>query len=488
MKGSKLVQVLSKLSKFELKRFDKFIKSPFFYEGKRVNDLSALFFLIQKASPQFSEKKLHKHYIYEKLFPNQDFKKGKLEKLMTELYSLLETFISYQNTAIPQNRNEQLLALSKFFREKNIDNLFWLNIKKLKNVLNSQKIKSQSLYRDAFLIEQEEVLYYGGIANRPPDLNLPTTLKALDVYYLSTKLEYSIWLLARSIHAHVDFDEATFLLDKVITEINNQAHLNIPTLLVYKQAYLLLKKYSEDHLHEFLELTQKLEEYKAEIDPEQLKVIHTLLRIYAVGQYNQGKNEYLSEVFELFKKHLKMGYLYYDGKIFSNNMMNIVVFGLRSREETWVLNFLNEHRHRITGTQFPEDVYHFNLANYYFYLKKYDKSLKLLEGTYEEMYYKIAARRLEIKIYFEQKSPLLESRIEAFKVYLFRLSSQQFSNKHKIGNNAFIDLLKQIIHPKTYKNEIRIDKLKQKVKAKKVLAEKDWLLKTIQSLSDKNDA
>ncbi|MCB0643632.1 MAG: hypothetical protein KDC44_18420, partial [Phaeodactylibacter sp.] len=87
----------------------------------------------------------------------------------------------------------------------------------------------------------------------------------------------------------------------------------------------------------------------------------------------------------------------------------------------------------------------------------------------------LAARRLEIKILYELQSPILESKIEAFKVYIFRLSQTKLPDKPKEGNNNFLDLLRQVIHPKTYHNPERAQKLLDKLAEKKVVAERDWL-------------
>ena len=72
--------------------------------------------------------------------------------------------------------------------------------------------------------------------------------------------------------------------------------------------------------------------------------------------------------------------------------------------------------------------------------------------------------------------------MDAFKILTFRLSKKLLSDNHRRGNNNFIDLLKQIINPKTQGNLNRIEKLIEKVISKKVIAEKEWLLDILERM------
>ena len=40
-------------------------------------------------------------------------------------------------------------------------------------------------------------------------------------------------------------------------------------------------------------------------------------------------------------------------------------------------------------------------------------------------------------------------------------------------------MLRQLIHPKTFKNSVRIDKLKNKIDQLEYVAEKEWLLEKL---------
>lgn len=49
-------------------------------------------------------------------------------------------------------------------------------------------------------------------------------------------------------------------------------------------------------------------------------------------------------------------------------------------------------------------------------------------------------------------------------------------------NNAFIDILRQIIHPNTYQNKQRIETIIARISKKKSISERDWLREKILAL------
>lgn len=482
MQGSKLIRLIETFDQKALERLRLFVYSPYFNNGPKSELIQQLFQLIYEAAPGFSKEKVLKARVYAAIFPDEVVVKGKLEKLMTQLLGLVMDFIATEYSPARQKESARLLVQMQFFKEQELSNQFEIAVKKLNQVLAKRQFQDRDFFYDKFRLEQELVDYYGQQNSRTEDLNLPATLKQLDIYYLTAKLEYSIWLLSQNIHIPLDLEDSLILLEKVVPFIERESYLNLPILRIYHQAFLLLHKHDQDNHQEFTNLKHLLAEYGDEIDPEQLKALQTLLRIHAIGHCNRGNDTYLPEAFQLYQNHLNLGYLYHDGKLFPGTVRNVVVLGLRMGEADWVYDFLQIHQDKITATQHPEEVYHFNLANYYFAIQEYDNALNYLDDTYEDLYYKLAAKRLEIKIYFEQNSPLLEPRLEAFKVYIFRLSQKRLPEKHRMGNNHFIDLLRQIINPKTFKNKERIAKLSERIEEKKIVAEKEWLLDKLQKM------
>ena len=101
--------------------------------------------------------------------------------------------------------------------------------------------------------------------------------------------------------------------------------------------------------------------------------------------------------------------------------------------------------------------------------------------NFREMFYKLAARRLELKLYFETASPLLDARLDAFKIFVHEQKS--ILPPDKIApNNHFADLLRQIVAPKTLGNITRIRKIQENLTVKKAVAEREWLAEKLEAL------
>ena len=161
---------------------------------------------------------------------------------------------------------------------------------------------------------------------------------------------------------------------------------------------------------------------------------------------------------------------------------NIVDAGLKCEQYEWVFQFLQEYKGQIINTPHETDVYNYNLANYYFHRHNYEKALDLLSHQYQDVYYKIDARRLELKIYYELNSPILEARLEAFRILVLRLAKGKITKVQSEGNKQFALILMQILHSKTLFNKDRIAKIKRNVNDR-LVADKGWFLEKLELLS-----
>ena len=126
------------------------------------------------------------------------------------------------------------------------------------------------------------------------------------------------------------------------------------------------------------------------------------------------------------------------------------------------------------------------MINLYFILmcslKDYENALDHLAANYQDLYYHIAAKRMEIKVYYEQGSVLFEPKIDAFKIFIHRFSKKKLPETPRLGNNNFINALKQIRASGTRFDSQRIEKLTNKIEQQEVIFEKRWLLQKLREL------
>ena len=485
MYASKLLELIRALEKPELERVIKFLNSPYFGKMRPPKEVHLLLNHILSCFPAYQDPSLSKENTYTVLYPGEPFVVGKVDRVMSDLLKIIKEFIVYEFSDIRDNEVQRLLIQARFYRQRHMEKPFHRAIKSLRAAQKKAK-ETKDFYWKQFLIEKEISKFESFYNHRKKDLNVPSTLKSLDIFYLVNKLEYTCWLLAQDKYSNpLNVEDSLLVFDQIISSFKEGVRLDeIPLLKVYYHGIRLIQS-DEESDQIFRQLSQILEQYASVIPLERLKELQTVCRNYCILQYNNGKEEFLEEAFHLYRNHLEQGYLHYEGGLLPSTIRNIVAVGLRLKKYDWVYDFLEEYKDRIVASNQPREIYLFNLANYYFARKKYAEALDCLVDRYEDPYYLLAAKRMELKVYYELESEILESKIDAFKIYIYRTSPKVLLKVLREGNNNFIDLLKQIRSPKTLHSETRINKLRQKIHSKKSIAEKEWLLEKLEEYAVK---
>ncbi|MEM1320058.1 MAG: hypothetical protein AAGG75_07345 [Bacteroidota bacterium] len=483
MYASKLVALLRSLEKKELLRLEAFLHNPYFVQVKRKDKVLALFDYLKKCYPDFNQPRLQKERTFAYLFPEQVYVAARMDKLMASLVTLVKKFIVLEYADASREESRVLLTQARFYRHKQLDKFFRQTITQLQRLQDQSLKRSIDFYFTQYLIERERAEYAGYYSKRKEDLNLPNTIQSLDHFYIAARLEFSNAMLAQH-HQHIPLDvqDDMNILQSIAATIEDDVAQREPLIAIYFQAFLLVQQ-SVQQEQAYLQLRQLIAEHGHLLHLDQMKSVQALCRSFCVRQHNRGNKAYLAEAFQLYKDHLEAGYLYYNNGIHPGMIKNLVNLGLQMGEQDWVLRFLKAHQYKIVGTKTPDLVYQYNLANYYFSISEYDKVIDyLMLDQPEDTYYKLASKRLEIKVYYESNRNLLESKMNAFKIYLHRISSKFLPELHRNGNRNFINLLWQVQHPQTLHNEARIEKLMDKIKALGAIVEKEWLLEKLMAL------
>ena len=120
MYSSQLLLVLRSFEKKELKLFEAFLHSPYFHHKKINSSLLALWEYLYKGLHKKGVDYFDKPRVYEHLFPQQDFAINKLEKLMSQLYSLVKDFLVVQATLRDSTPEQKLRHLLNTFSQREL--------------------------------------------------------------------------------------------------------------------------------------------------------------------------------------------------------------------------------------------------------------------------------------------------------------------------------------------------------------------------------
>ena len=165
-------------------------------------------------------------------------------------------------------------------------------------------------------------------------------------------------------------------IDEIVQHIKKYKYEDIPPVAVYFQIYLALRE--GENLDNYFKLKDLLELYGNYFPINEAKNIYDSALNYCIRKINQGNQQFLREYFDLINIMIERETIYTDNKLSPWDFKNIVVIALRLGEYEWTENFILNFKERLLE-DFRENAVTYNLAQLYFYQKKYNKVLSLLQ-------------------------------------------------------------------------------------------------------------
>lgn len=489
---TKLFETILAMTVSERDRIPDFILSPAFFikEGKILE-----FYTLYRREVEKYERGEPfidtEEGIYRLWLPTNEWNQKTFDSMESRLLNVVKKAIIYKNAGIDKLKSDnlteeeehgieikQLLYLAQFYQERKLHQQFENTINRLKILHNSFPLSNEHYYT-YYLTASEQ--YNVASLYRTPERNAQRmeALDSLDLHYIVTKLSLLIQL-EPSIKEEIEPQL------QHLENLNNSSNPLFSRIIgLYRMAFLLIwhkEGENESILQKYLDV---LEDDIHLLPTEQQKNLYTYARNFCSIEYKKGKTQYLNILFKLVKKNLKAGLFYHrDGTvsdgILHSAVRNIIVIALKLEQSDWALNFLEEHKTKIIAANPAEQqrFYHFNKACYYFQLKRYDEALFLLKRDFDDERYRLAARALEIKLFFEKNGKkekeidFLENRIAAFETYLSR---NTLSELDKAGYRNFLKFVKRLNKQK---------RITSKDLEEKSIAEREWLLEKVQQMNE----
>ncbi len=478
MLDSALVETLTHLRETEIPRLDKFIASPFFNDGAYARDVQALWNFLHRAAPGFSQADLTVENAYADLYPGKVFVKGKIEVLMSKLHQLVKQFAGYHtNTSF---NHPESLKLATFYLDRGLTHRAEPLLKKLRETYDAQNIHDFPYWATVFELEWQTHRLDTLQQNNHNYESLSASMHALHHGYLVLMLQSLNNILFSSRKSRVDTALATQIAEGIPAAAAIANLSAEPMLRLLYRGFQMVRNpevFDQPALHALL---AELEKYADSFSPEALRTLHTYLRNHCTWQFNHGESGYASLLLKLYKIGLEKQFLLEKGHIQASAMLNMVQSGLVNKDFDWVKTVLVQLKDRIIGVPNPGEFYNYILANYHYHLGEHDRALTLLQESSDNLFSGLMARKLEIKIYYETDSELLFPKMDNFKLFIFRQSKKNLTKNVFQMNNAFIDVLKQIVA--TAGHTGRMPKIRQKLTETTLIAEREWLLEQLNRL------
>ena len=488
MQNSDLVEIISVLTGDERDRLPIFLEktSPSFKPDaiRLVNHV--LQCILNGKSSELSRKDT-----YAFLFPRQDWVDNKLEKLMSEALSIVRQFAALEISKRQVSDLRQALFLQMFYNERGLVD----KSRTAYRQIDRAKIKRESWtaedYFTSFLSEKEE-LYAQSVRNRrKDDVNLKNAMSALSEYYLVEHLWLVCYMLNQRQVASLDISSIQEMSFLDLESPRLRWFFKKPLGQLFKKAIFLLNNEEQENVQDLRDFVELLRSYESVISNGDMHLFEMTAINLGIRRGNNGNYSYVDLVVQIQKDRVNSGRIYIEkGQISATEFLSIFTTGLRLNDLEWVKTFIESHKKKILGVMPSEQYYEFALANYYYYIKEYQETRRILmTSDYEDIQCRISARILEIKALFElsilenadyRVGEYLEDRVEAAILFFFRLKDAE-PRKKRMGKR-FADTMKRILHAHGNRDAKRLEKIIEDVKTAELIAERQWLTSIIADL------
>lgn len=465
MKELKLTAILKTFSKEEIRDFEKFLQSPFLNTaGVYVLNF---FQRVKKYFPDFESENFTKQSVFKSMYPKEKYNDTRLRKLISETMKLALEFISIKNF-LNDDHSKGMYMLEEL-SERNIDSIFEIKSKEMMKRLEAEKVKDYQYYQKKYDIIQSAKSFYFNRERKKSIALFDEEINSLSKYFA---LLFIHKFIERFKEKH-SFTDANFALP-FFNEISNYAaetYSGKENLFDLYYTELLLHLTGEEKY--YFSLKHIKEKVFNKIEISSLSNIYSTLANYAAEQQENGKVNYLNEIFILYKEILKRK-LY--GNIFSEFLfVNIVTTALRLGEIKFAEKFINDYKNKM-NREVREDTYNYCLANILFSKKKFSSSLEAISKiNFSFPLHKYLVKNLTLKIYFElNEADSIFSLIDSYKHILKRDKSVPQNVRMLITN--FANFIREMIRIKN--GEKKLEDIEVRIK-KSVTAEKLWLLSKV---------
>jgi hypothetical protein len=464
----KIQSILATISKKDWHWLQKFVQSPLFNQHPAVVRLFEFF----RKRPDLNEKQYSSEFLHKKLFPKTPFEPAKIHHTANYLLRSTEDYLAWDVWwNAPLERQRYLLQAC---RQRGLDRHFTETLEKLERSTEQQPIRDADYYRFRYQLAFEAYQHAMQREGHSGAAQLQPFSDGHDLAFVVEKLKY-----ACGIYSHrrlMQHEPDLGLLPAVLEFVRTRpALLDHTAVAVYFHGYYALSEPKEDA--HFFALKKLLESAAREFTQPELRAVYLLAVNFCINRINLRQENYLSEIFELYKNGLVLNIFIENGHISRFTYTNIALTAFRLREFDWAHEFLLNYREKLPEIQ-RQGAFAFNLARYHCERGEYAQAMPLLlEMDFDDILHNLIAKAMLAKMYWETKeTDALESLLASFSAYLRR--KRQVSDQQRAAYQNFVRFMRRLQALPPGKKAARTA-LKEEIANTALVAEKDWLIRML---------
>lgn len=471
MHNSKLYSILEHFDKYEQNRCRKYIQSPYFNKNEALCDL---FELLVKHINSSKKNEIPKEKIWKTIAPGQPYNDVRFRKHFSDLLKLIEGFLAQQ--VYEDNPLHQATYLIEAVGKKKMDKLYNSAMKSARRLSNQQPHQPASYYYYQYEIEKNFYDLTEFETRRADRTNMEEIANNLDSFYLAEKLRIYCAVLTQQYFVSQEYE--LLFIEEIISHIKKYNYEDIPPISLYYQVYLTT--IDNENLDHYYKLKSLLDVHSLKFPKQEALTIYYTAINYCIRKINSGNQKFLEELFKVYNDLINKEIIFINDELSPWTFKNIAVLALRLGKFEWTEQFIYNYNEKLPET-FRENAVTFSLAQLYFYQKKHEKVIQLLqEIEYEDVTYNLDSKAMLLATYYEtnELEPLY-SLFESFRVFLNRHKS--IPEKRRTGYKNLIKYTKRLtkILPG---DEKALKKIKEEIETNNLIASVRWLKEKITEL------
>lgn len=475
LKESKLIEILSILSKKEFKELGPWLQSPW---GSSNKHLFPFYQIIQQSAPKVGATTLQKEAVFKQLFPKKKYNNRTFNNLILAFTKEVENYLSHLQFK-EEKQQKQLLLGKAFMSRKRID-YFEESHQKLIGQIEKKEEKSAN---DYLLLKQlYHELYFQASAHHrydPDTLFLEQCMSNLDAYYLLERYSYLHEQVSREKILKLPINEKNEEIATFLGDLQDYLQLPVAGLYGFRIKTNLVHDWNDYLIFKRLFLTHHV---KLPFDLQQTFLFCCLND--AVDFNSKGEESAIRELYDWYVFGLEHGLLLQNEMITSITYNNIVLTACYVQQHDFLAQFIEEYGQRLPK-KIQTSAKRWANAQLQCALGNYDKVTEdLKDWKPKDKSFAIQAKatllKANFKLYLEDPSllNLFNSYCLSFEKYIKR--NQLYSKHRSTAYLKFIQLIRRLAHL-AYKeiNDREWSKFLKEINNESVLFGKIWLVTEI---------
>lgn len=477
MVSHKLTDLLSVLSKEELKRLGDFISSPY---HNRQNYVTRLYRELVPFYPDFKSSGLAKETVYRKMYPGKAYSDTRMRNLTSDLLKLTEKFISAE--AFSADKFSQDIYLLETLPARGMDDMFKRKYRKLSrgSGVNKESPKNEMGYLNRLRMLEAKSIFvnrrlpndarenaecYQGIVNETIKFFLASLFK-----------NYALMLNKSTTFFKYEFD--TRFIDMILWYMDDgiKDYTGDTCIMLYYYFTVFYRNYDEASYLKLEEFTYN--NFDKIDDPDKLNAITHMVN-YCRRQSLAGSKEHEAKTLALFKFALAKSLWSEQNKLRPSVYRGIVSTAAGLGEFDWCRDFIEKFS-SLQPSEHIQSNTALCLARLNFEMKEYDTAIKELSRVKPlDATYKYEADTLLIRIYFEEnQTEAYIDKVKAFKKWVVN-NKTKISSRYRVIFTEMAGYFERLIKLKLEPDEYSAGKMKLEIEENKELVNRHWFLEKL---------